>query len=90
MAPSDTEDVDMAEGSGQILTENNGVADTTDYTDSETQPNTSASSVAGDIAVDGRKRRAEEFQLRKKVLGKQHDRLHESQVCSILRFCKLG
>jgi SWI/SNF-related matrix-associated actin-dependent regulator of chromatin subfamily A member 5 len=50
--------------------------------DSDTQPNTRASSVAGDMShtADGRKRRAEANQLRKSVLGKKHSRLHESKV----------
>ncbi|KMU84613.1 hypothetical protein CIHG_02397 [Coccidioides immitis H538.4] len=43
--------------------------DTPDYTDSDTHPNTTASSVAGDLApIDGRKRRSEAFQLRKKTI----------------------
>ncbi|KAF1989540.1 chromatin remodelling complex ATPase chain ISW1 [Aulographum hederae CBS 113979] len=53
--------------------------DTPDYTDSDTNPNTTASSIAGDGPVDGRKRRAEATQLRKSVLGKRHDRLGESK-----------
>jgi hypothetical protein len=49
--------------------------------DSDTNPNTTASSIAGDIAhLDGRKRRSEAFQLRKSVLGKKHGRLDESKV----------
>ena len=55
--------------------------DTPDYTDSDTNPNTTASSVAGDIPADGRRRRIEANQLRKSVLGKKHDRLGESKVC---------
>ena len=54
--------------------------DTPDYTDSDTNPNTTASSVAGDVPSDGRKRRIEANQLRKAVLGKKHDRLGESKV----------
>lgn len=49
--------------------------------DSDTNPNTTASSIAGDMAhIDGRKRRSEAFQLRKSVLGKKHGRLDESKV----------
>ena len=49
--------------------------------DSDTNPNTTASSVAGDtIHVDGRKRRSEATQLRKSVFGKKHNRLDESKV----------
>lgn len=53
-----------------------------EYTDSDTGPNTTASSVAGD-ATDGRKRRSEAHQLRKAVFGKKHGRLNESKVCRV-------
>lgn len=43
-------------------------------------PNTTESSVAGDGAADGRKKRWEGNALRKSVLGKKHDRLGESKV----------
>lgn len=53
----------------------------TQHQDSDTQPNTTASSVAGDHApVDGRKRRAEEMNMRKSIYGKKHDRLGASKV----------
>lgn len=56
------------------------VDETPDYTeDSDTNPNTTASSIAGE-PVDGRKRRSEATQLRKSVFGKKHDRLGESKV----------
>ncbi|KAF2151431.1 hypothetical protein K461DRAFT_322684 [Myriangium duriaei CBS 260.36] len=58
--------------------------DTPDYTDSDTQPNTTASSVAGDI-TDGRKRRWESNALRKSVLGRKHDRLGESKEDDSIR-----
>ena len=59
---------------------NRYVDDTPDYTDSDTQPNTTSSSVAGDAAYpDGRKRRSEAFALRKSVLGKKHGRLDETK-----------
>lgn len=49
--------------------------------DSDTNPNTTASSVAGDIVpADGRRKRSEAFLLRKSVLGKKHGRLDESKV----------
>ena len=49
--------------------------------DSETNPNTTASSIAGDaVHVDGRKRRIEATQLRKSVFGRKHNRLDESKV----------
>ncbi|KAF2812362.1 uncharacterized protein BDZ99DRAFT_265269 [Mytilinidion resinicola] len=54
--------------------------DTPDYTDSDTNPNTTASSIAGDAqGPDGRKRRSEAFQMRKNMFGKKHDRLGESK-----------
>lgn len=48
--------------------------------DSDTNPNTTASSVAGDPPVDGRKRRAEQMNMRKSIYGKKHDRLGASKV----------
>lgn len=49
--------------------------------DSDTNPNTTASSVIGEAApADGRKRRSEATQLRKSVFGKKHNRLDESKV----------
>ncbi|RAO68682.1 uncharacterized protein BHQ10_004694 [Talaromyces amestolkiae] len=60
--------------------------DTPDYTDSDTNPNTTSSSIAGDVAhTDGRKRRSEAIQLRKSVLGKQHGRLDESKEDDSIR-----
>ncbi|KAL1978727.1 hypothetical protein VTN31DRAFT_1586 [Thermomyces dupontii] len=58
----------------------------TDYTDSDTNPNTTASSVAGDIGpADGRKRRSEAAELRKSVLGKKHGKLDESKEDDSIR-----
>ncbi len=54
--------------------------DTPDYTDSDTNPNTTASSVIGEPVPDGRKRRSEANQLRRSIFGKKHDRLGESKV----------
>ena len=49
--------------------------------DSDTNPNTTASSIAGDNShMDGRKKRSEATQLRKSVFGKKHNRLDESKV----------
>ena len=60
--------------------------DTPDYTDSDTNPNTTASSVAGETAhTDGRKRRSEATQLRKSVFGKKHSQLHESKEDDSIR-----
>jgi SWI/SNF-related matrix-associated actin-dependent regulator of chromatin subfamily A member 5 len=62
------------------------VDETPDFTeDSDTNPNTTASSIAGDhLNADGRKRRSEATQLRRSVFGKKHDRLGESKVSRIL------
>ncbi|RDW91257.1 chromatin-remodeling complex ATPase [Coleophoma crateriformis] len=61
------------------------VDETPDYTeDSDTNPNTTASSVAGETA-DGRKRRSEATQLRRSVFGKKHDRLGESKEDDSIR-----
>lgn len=64
------------------------VDETPDYTeDSDTNPNTTASSVVGEpLTADGRKRRSEATQLRRSVFGKKHDLLGESKVhyCSWL------
>ncbi|KAK2068556.1 hypothetical protein P8C59_003189 [Phyllachora maydis] len=60
------------------------VDETPDYTDSETYPNTTASSVIGEPS-DGRKRRTEVTQLRKSIFGKKHDRLGESKEDDTLR-----
>lgn len=37
--------------------------------------------MAGDAPVDGRKRRAEQMNMRKSIYGKKHDRLGASKVC---------
>jgi SWI/SNF-related matrix-associated actin-dependent regulator of chromatin subfamily A member 5 len=62
------------------------VDETPDYTeDSDTNPNTTASSVVGGpTTTDGRKRRSEATQLRRSVFGKKHAVLGESKVG---RFC---
>ena len=59
------------------------VDDTPDFTESATNPNTTASSVAGDNHVDGRKKRAEANQLRRSIFGRKHDALGESKVRDI-------
>ncbi|KAI9849806.1 MAG: hypothetical protein M1837_000018 [Sclerophora amabilis] len=57
-----------------------GLVDTNDYTDSDTNANTTASSVVGDATpADGRKRRTEATALRRSVFGKKHNRLDESK-----------
>ncbi|KAL8800015.1 MAG: hypothetical protein Q9223_007420 [Gallowayella weberi] len=61
--------------------------ETPDYSDtSDTNPNTTASSVIGDAAPpDGRKKRSEATQLRKSVFGKKHNRLDESKEDDSIR-----
>lgn len=60
--------------------------DTPDYTDSDTNPNTTASSVAGDAGpIDGRKRRTETYNMRKSIYGKKHDRLGVSKEDDTIR-----
>jgi len=62
------------------------IDDTPDYTDSDTNPNTTASSVAGDAPqTDGRKKRSEALQLRKSILGKKHGQLDESKEDDSIR-----
>lgn len=61
------------------------VDETPDHSDSDTNPNTTASSVAGDLTVDGRKRRTEANQLRRSIFGRKHDRLGESKEDDTLR-----
>ncbi|KAH8821072.1 chromatin remodelling complex ATPase chain ISW1 [Xylogone sp. PMI_703] len=63
------------------------VDETPDYTeDSDTNPNTTASSVVGDpVATDGRRRRSEATLLRRSVFGKKHDRLGESKEDDSIR-----
>ncbi|EJT80191.1 ISWI chromatin-remodeling complex ATPase ISW2 [Gaeumannomyces tritici R3-111a-1] len=61
------------------------VDETPDMTDSDTNPNTTASSVMGDSTVDGRKRRTEANQLRRSIFGRKHDRLGESKEDDTLR-----
>ncbi|KAK4042638.1 SNF2 family N-terminal domain-containing protein [Parachaetomium inaequale] len=61
------------------------VDETPDYTDSDTNPNTTASSVIGEHVADGRKRRSEANQLRRSIFGKKHDRLGESKEDDTLR-----
>lgn len=60
--------------------------ETPDFSDSDTNPNTTASSVAGDaVRVDGRKKRSEALQLRRSIFGRKHDRLGESKENDTVR-----
>ncbi|KAJ9162085.1 Chromatin-remodeling complex ATPase-like protein [Coniochaeta hoffmannii] len=64
--------------------DNMEVDETPDYTDSDTNPNTTASSVVGE-PIDGRKRRTEVNQLRRSIFGKKHDVLGESKEDDSIR-----
>ncbi|KAI5861191.1 SWI/SNF family of DNA-dependent ATPase [Durotheca rogersii] len=61
------------------------IDETPDHSDSDTNPNTTASSVAGDQTVDGRRKRSEANQLRRSVFGKKHDLLGESKEDDSIR-----
>ncbi|KAI1649111.1 SWI/SNF family of DNA-dependent ATPase [Daldinia loculata] len=61
------------------------VDETPDQTDTDTNPNTTASSVAGDQMADGRKKRSEANQLRRSIFGKKHDLLGESKEDDSIR-----
>ena len=58
--------------------------ETPDFTDSDTNPNTTASSMAGE-PLDGRKKRSEANQLRRSIFGKKHDMLGESKEDDSIR-----
>ena len=60
--------------------------ETPDYSDSDTNPNTTATSEAeASFEPDGRKRRIDATNLRKKVFGKKHNRLDESKEDDTVR-----
>ncbi|KAK1828141.1 ISWI chromatin-remodeling complex ATPase ISW2 [Podospora conica] len=78
-------DVSMTEAPGPSNRDEMDVDETPDFTDSDTNPNTTASSVVGEPVLDGRKKRTEANQLRKSVFGKKHDRLGESKEDDTIR-----
>ncbi|KAF8864922.1 hypothetical protein BDZ45DRAFT_736557 [Acephala macrosclerotiorum] len=80
-------DTSMADEIRQLPVDPMEVDETPDYTeDSDTNPNTTASSVVGDhLTMDGRKRRSEATQLRRSVFGKKHDLLGESKEDDSIR-----
>ncbi|KAL7785538.1 SNF2 family N-terminal domain-containing protein [Trichoderma ceciliae] len=78
-------DASMSDAPEHPHAEEMDVDETPDYTDSDTNPNTTASSVAGEPLVDGRKRRSEANQLRRSIFGKKHDRLGESKEDDTIR-----
>ncbi|KAL9054144.1 MAG: hypothetical protein Q9162_004327 [Coniocarpon cinnabarinum] len=53
--------------------------------DSDTNPNTTATSEAGDVPVDSRKKKSEASQLRKSILSKKQERLGESKEDDTIR-----
>ena len=59
--------------------------DTPGYTDSDTQPNTTTPSEAGEGPFDGRKKKSEASQLRKSILNQKHERLEESKEEDTIR-----
>lgn len=66
--------------------EDDSLLDTPDYSDSDTNANTTASSIAGDsFQPDGRKRRIAAQQLRKSVFGRKRDRLDISKEDDMIR-----
>jgi SWI/SNF-related matrix-associated actin-dependent regulator of chromatin subfamily A member 5 len=73
-------DASMSDVPDHRIADDMEVDETPDYTDSDTNPNTTASSVVGDAITDGRKRRTEANQLRRSIFGKKHDVLGESKV----------
>ncbi|KAG5937523.1 hypothetical protein E4U59_004324 [Claviceps monticola] len=58
---------------------------TPDFSDSDTNPNTTASSVAGESLADSRKKRSEANKLRRSIFGRKHDRLDESKEDDTIR-----
>lgn len=78
-------DASMSDAPEQPHVEEMDVDETPDYTDSDTNPNTTASSVVGEPLTDGRKRRSEANQLRRSIFGKKHDRLGESKEDDTIR-----
>ncbi|CZS92283.1 hypothetical protein WAI453_000164 [Rhynchosporium graminicola] len=84
-ADTDTSMVDGSEPIGQLPVDPMEVDETPDFTeDSDTNPNTTASSVVGD-PVDGRKKRSQATLLRRSVFGKKHDVLGESKEDDTIR-----
>ncbi|KAK3173325.1 hypothetical protein OEA41_006654 [Lepraria neglecta] len=90
--PSDTSMTDYNDrpnGRKAAETDNDSIMynqDTPDYSDSDTNPNTTATSDAeGVFQPDGRKRRIEATNLRKNIFGKKHNRLDESKEDDTIR-----
>ncbi|KAL2213951.1 SWI/SNF family of DNA-dependent ATPase [Sarocladium strictum] len=78
-------DASMSDAPEQRRGDEMEVDETPDYTDSDTNPNTTASSVVDGPTADGRKRRTEANQLRRSIFGKKHDRLGESKEDDTIR-----
>lgn len=86
-ADTDTSMAEASEPIRQLPVDPMEVDETPDFTeDSDTNPNTTASSVIGEpINMDGRKRRSEATQLRRSVFGKKHDVLGENKEDDSIR-----
>ncbi|KAI1778128.1 SWI/SNF family of DNA-dependent ATPase [Hypoxylon cercidicola] len=78
-------DASMSDAQETVAThpEEMDVDETPDQSDTDTHPNTTASSVAGN--PDGRKKRSEANQLRRSIFGKKHDLLGESKEDDSIR-----
>ncbi|KAI4861413.1 SWI/SNF family of DNA-dependent ATPase [Hypoxylon rubiginosum] len=78
-------DASMSDAQETVAThlEEMDVDETPDQSDTDTHPNTTASSVAGNF--DGRKKRSEANQLRRSIFGKKHDLLGESKEDDSIR-----
>jgi len=66
------------DGEGDEDTSMMDVIDTPDYTDTDTNPNTTTNSINGDPIISKTKKQ-EGSELRKRVLGKKHDKLGENK-----------
>ncbi|KAG9250189.1 SWI/SNF family of DNA-dependent ATPase [Emericellopsis atlantica] len=77
-------DASMSEAQDARPVDTMDVDETPDYTGSDTQPNTTASSVVGE-PIDGRRRRADNNHLQKAVLRKKHDSLEQYKEDDTIR-----
>ncbi|CAK7565474.1 MAG: chromatin remodeling complex Adenosinetriphosphatase [Sporothrix epigloea] len=82
LANVDDDDASMANANASRAGQ---MDDTPDYTDSDTNPNTTASSVMGDAHPESRRRKSEANQLRRSIFGRKHDRLGESKEDDTIR-----
>ncbi|KAG6108055.1 hypothetical protein E4U13_006628 [Claviceps humidiphila] len=78
-------DTDMPDAPGYHREDPMEVDETPDFSDSDTNPNTTASSVVGESLADSRKKRSEANELRRSIFGRKHDRLDESKEDDTIR-----